>query len=168
MDCMQCGNEFVAKRSTAKYCSDRCRWLAHNAKDAPTLKPNAKDEAERIIKNAKATPTGKVSQAEIDALPQSLKDDINRLCDSDPTLYDDRDERLIRAVLYRRKFPGKVYHSNHFTGQDGGVDVTLHGVTVLGMDPTETVDLAVKSDPSAAVDSNFSNRFREYWRNRPQ
>lgn len=26
--CLKCGNEFESKRSTAKYCSDRCRKLA--------------------------------------------------------------------------------------------------------------------------------------------
>lgn len=59
-----------------------------------------------------------VSQVEIDALPQLLKDDINELCDSDPEKYDDRDERFKRAVLYRRKFPDRVYHSARFTGKD--------------------------------------------------
>jgi len=115
---MQCGKAFEAKRSTARYCSDRCRWLAHNAKDAPTLKTNAKAEAGRIIANAKTVSVGDVTQAEIDALPQALRDDINGLCDSDPKLYDDRRERLVRAVLYRRKFPDKIYHSNQFTGKD--------------------------------------------------
>ena len=57
-----------------------------------------------------------VSQGEIDALPQALKDDINQLCDSDPVMYADRDERFIRAVLYRRKFPDTVYHASWFTG----------------------------------------------------
>ena len=28
MKCLQCGNEFDAARSTAKYCSDKCRKLA--------------------------------------------------------------------------------------------------------------------------------------------
>ena len=28
MQCLQCGNEFEAKRSTAKYCSAKCRKLA--------------------------------------------------------------------------------------------------------------------------------------------
>ena len=124
MDCMQCGNEFEAKRSTAKYCSDRCRWLAHNAKDAPTL-TNAKDEAGRIITNAKTKPTSKVNQAEIDALPQALKDDINQLCDSNPEMYDDRQERLVRAVAYRRKFPNRVYHSSGLSGYDTGPDLAI-------------------------------------------
>lgn len=78
----------------------------------------AKAEANRMIANAKNVSGDDVSQAEIDALPQLLKEDINELCDSDPVMYDDRDERFVRAVLYRRKFPDRVYHSNRFTGKD--------------------------------------------------
>ena len=42
MDCAQCGQTFVAKRSTARFCSTRCRMaahrIAHKAKDpAPAL-----------------------------------------------------------------------------------------------------------------------------------
>jgi len=84
----------------------------------------AKAEAERIIKNAK-TRDITVSQAEIDALPQALKDDINELCDSDLRIYDDRDERLRRAALYRRKFPDRAYHTPRLTKYDTAPDLAV-------------------------------------------
>ena len=36
MKCKQCGNEFEAKRSTAKYCGAKCRKLAFSG-DAPKV-----------------------------------------------------------------------------------------------------------------------------------
>ena len=120
MDCMHCGNEFEAKRSDARYCSAKCRQQAKRL-SVTDVTDNVTDklsvtEAERIIKTAKAKPKSEVTRAEIYALPQVIKDIINRLCDSNPELYGDRDERFVRAVLYRRKFPGRVCHSEHFTG----------------------------------------------------
>ena len=48
MKCMNCGTEFEAKRSTAKYCSDKCRKLAFHEVSVPEVsvpevEQNAKD-----------------------------------------------------------------------------------------------------------------------------
>lgn len=33
--CVECGRHFQGMRSTAKYCSDRCRTIAHRKRHAP-------------------------------------------------------------------------------------------------------------------------------------
>lgn len=113
MECMNCGKEFEGK---GKYCGSACKQAAYRNRNKGVTDVTVDVTADVTVIKELAKPKGDVSQAEIDALPQALKDDINELCDSNPEIYDDRDERLVRAVLYRRKFPGRPYHSNRFTG----------------------------------------------------
>lgn len=73
-----------------------------------------KDNAADIKQMVK--PKGKVGKAEIDALPADVKQSINQLCDSNPEVYNDRQERFVRAALYQRQFPNRGY-TPQFTGK---------------------------------------------------
>lgn len=57
MRCNQCGAEFNPKRSTAKYCSAKCRKLAfqgqQNAKTENANAENAKNAKTGVTENAK-------------------------------------------------------------------------------------------------------------------
>ena len=55
MKCKQCGKEFEGKRSTAKYCSAKCRKLAFQGVSVPALSvpalsvPDGQEETDTLI-----------------------------------------------------------------------------------------------------------------------
>lgn len=59
MNCLQCGDEFTIQRSTAKYCSNKCRLLAHRG---VVHKPN-KLALEKPAASATVKPKGEADTA---------------------------------------------------------------------------------------------------------
>jgi len=49
MKCKQCGKEFEGKRSTAKYCSAKCRKLAFQGVSVPALSVPADTDSNALI-----------------------------------------------------------------------------------------------------------------------
>ena len=91
----------------------------------PTVIPKQVDElvlprslAGQLDAVVNPKPAEPVTQAELEALPKDVIDNINHLCDTQPEIYPDRKQRFIRAALYQRKFP------NPPTYPDPGVVMT--------------------------------------------
>lgn len=80
MKCEQCNVEFKPKRSTARYCSSKCRKLAFRE-------------------------NGKVSVPSLSVLPP----DVVRYIDNISTTLEEHKRRTAAAKTYQRTFPGRAH-----------------------------------------------------------
>ncbi len=96
MICKQCSTEFEAERSTARYCSSKCKSAAYRNKDKGV---SVTDETVSVTDNAKCDVIPKAK--DFHSLPQDVQRSIMRISESD----DEVRRRTAAALRYQELFP---------------------------------------------------------------